>query len=235
MNGDEERPKIPWGTASLTRGFTGIIREAKIQKSERVFKDERTGEDKEPKDQLVLTIEPTSFEAPEERWPRSYYSISNSRRSKWAALQEALEKCGALPKESEEELVGLEFEFERKDLEFGKRRDGTKIVVEDAILPARFIRDTKKKGGAKASAPTPAPTPAQAPAQAPAPAKEEEVDVESLILDAAEKEPINLDNFITDICKKYKLRRAEVFKKAMDLKKKGIVKLSEDGILTVAD
>ncbi len=223
-NGEDERPKVAWGTAGLVSGFTGIIRDARIQRSEKTFFDERTGEEKEARHQLVLTIEPLyeDRKVPEDRWIKSYYSLSSSRRSKWGKLQEALEKCGALPKDSEEELVGMEFEWERVDLEFGKRADGTKIVVEGAILPKRFIRDHKKGKGKE--------TPKEAVKE-----PSEDVDVEALIVEAASKEPVKVEQVLDYISKTHKLRRTDVYRKVMELRKRGVIKVSDDGTLTVME
>jgi len=229
MNGDEEEEsprKVNWGTAALKdreREFEGIIREARIQKSDRSFGD------KGPQDQLFLLIEPTTTklaELPEEKWPRHWYSVSYSKKSKWAVLQERLEELGVLPKESEEELVGKKFLFERKDLEFGVNRvTKEKMVAEDVILPKKYLGDSKKKttSGGKAAAPSP-------PSEDVKEGKEmkEEVDVESVIVEMVRKEPMDLEKLYVLLGKEYGVKRAEAFKTIVGLQKQKVVKLLKD-------
>lgn len=220
---DEEVAKVAWGTASLITKFDGVVREARIQKSEKSF------DDKAPVDQLFLSIEPTSYEEAEERWPRDWYSIKYTKRSKWAVLQDALEKCGALPKESESELIGKEFTFERRDLEFGVNKTSGEKMVAEAIVPVKFIRDHNKTKGAKAPASSPKEEPEKE-------EKVEEVDTEVVIVEMAKKEPLKLEKLYMKLSKDYGVKRADAFKAIVSLQKQGHVKLNkEEGVLTAVE
>lgn len=221
----ESEPKVTWGTATLKSGFSGIIRVSEIGTSEKSFGD------KPPADQLHWVIEPTSYEAEdEEKWPQAWYNISESAKSKWAKLQERLEALKCLPKTGAEDLVGLEFEFERIDMNFGTNREGVAMEAKGVLLPKKLIRDTKKgktKGEASAS---PAPSPSPVPEVPEVP--KEQIDVEEVILQAVDKEPLVLTDFYKKMNKEFGLMRVNVFKAAKALERKGMVKFdSESGVL----
>ena len=227
MNKEGEPKDVVWGTATLKSGFSGIIRVSEIGTSEKSFGD------KPPADQLHWVIEPTSYEAEdEEKWPQAWYNISDSAKSKWAKLQERLEVLKCLPKTGAEDLIGLEFEFERIDMDFGKNREGVQMEAKGVLLPKKLVRDTKKgktKGEASAS---PAPS---VPVETPKEVKEEKkekIDIEDVILQAVEKEPLVFTDFAKKMNKEFGLMRAEVFRAAKALEKKQLVKFdSESGVL----
>jgi len=232
MTDGEDEPKVTWGTATLKSGFSGVIRTSEIKKSDRSF-----GE-KPPADQLHWVIEPTSYdEADESKWPQAWYNISESSRSKWAKLQERLETLKCLPKRSADELVGLEFEFERiPEMKFGKDRDGNDITSENVLMPKKLVRvKAKTKGEASASPAPSASEPAPvAPAKQPAPS--ETVDIESVIVQMVEKEPIVITDLYKKMNKDFGVSRTNVFRAIKSLQNQGLVKLdSEGGVLVKAE
>jgi len=233
MTPKEDEPKVTWGTASLKSGFSGIIRVSEIMTSEKSFGD------KPPADQLHWVIEPTSYEAEsEEKWPQAWYNISDSAKSKWAKLQESLEALKCLPKTGAEDLIGLEFEFERIDMSFGTNREGVQMEAKGVLMPKKLLRDTKKtKGGAQASsAPS---SSAQEQVEVKKVEKKvekeettEKIDLEDVILQSVQKEPIVLTDYYKRMNKEFGVMRADVFRAAKSLEKKGKVKFdSEGGVL----
>lgn len=226
MGEDEEETKVVWGTKNLVQGgaFSGVVVEAKIQKSDRSF------DGKEPADQLFILIRPTNYEADEESWPRHWYSIKYSKKSKWAVLQTALEKCGQLPKESEQELVGKEFEWERRDLEFGvDRTSGEKFVSTGVPIPVKFLRDHNKTKGAKAPAPSPKEEETEKKTE------ETEVNAEVIVSNLIKKEPWELEKLYKTLSKDYGLTRPEAFKAIKALQKAKVIKLNDDETLTAIE
>jgi hypothetical protein len=223
---EETAPRVAWGTAALKSGFSGIIRVSEIRTSDKSF------DGKPPAEQLYWEIEPTSYTAEsQEKWPKAWYNISESSRSKWARLQERLEQCKCLPKHDATELVGLEFEFERVDLTFGKDKEGNQLSASEVLLPKKLIRDHKKgkektKGSSDpAPSPSPAPVPA-APAQAPTATP---VDVEGMVLEQVVKAPIKLAEFYKNMNKNYGVSRTDVFRRVKSLVDQGLVKMDTDG------
>lgn len=235
---EEAGPKVTWGTAGLKSGFSGIIRVSEIRTSDKSF------EGKPPAEQLYWEIEPTSYETEsQEKWPKAWYNISESSRSKWAKLQERLENCKCLPKKGAEDLVGLEFEFERVDLTFGKDKEGNVLEAKEVLLPKKLIRDTKKGGKEKtkgSSDPAPSPQPATEPEAVPEAKPEKKsvpsVDIESIILDEVAEKPIVLVDFYKRMNKNHGVTRTDVFRKVKAMHDQGLVKLdSEGGTLVKAD
>lgn len=231
MSDDDEPGKVKFGTKELQSGFRGIVVEAKIQKSTKTFGDEP------PADQFYWRIQPTSYEADEEHYPMAWYNVKYQKRSKWAALQEHLEKLHCLPKNDDpEDLVGKEFDFERKTLEFGKNRLTNEVMTaENVILPVALIADHKKKttGGAKSASATPSKLTESEVKEI---EKENEIDIEALILEYVKKSPVVVEKMFEDMAKKYKLKRPDVFTAMRSLVKQGLVTLNkEEGILALKE
>jgi hypothetical protein len=223
-------PEVKWGTAALKSGFSGIVRVSEIRTSDKSF------EGKPPAEQLYWEIEPTSYEADAEKWPKAWYNVSESSKSKWARLQERLEQCKCLPKTGAEDLIGLEFEFERVDLTFGKDKEGVEMTAREVLLPKKLIKDHRKGGKDKTKGSSdPASLPSKAKVEEPTETvKEPEkpkgtVDIESVILDEVAKQPVVLAEFYKRMNKNYGISRTDVFRKVKAMHDQGLVKLDSEG------
>lgn len=234
---NEDEPKVNWGTASLKSGFSGVIRTSEIIKSERSFGD------KPPADQLHWVIEPTSYDEPDEsRWPQAWYNISDSAKSKWAKLQERLETLKCLPKKGADDLIGLEMEFERIDIEFGKDRDGNVLKSEGVLMPKKLLRAKGGKTTKEASASSPSANQVEEAVNdlgqkkvEPKKTTEntaEKIDLESLILQAADEAPVVMTDFYKKMNNEFHITRTDCFRAMKSLEKQGLVKLDTDsGVL----
>ena len=96
-------------------------------------------------EQLQLSIDPISYQG-DIQTPR--YKYSKKLNSTWGALQEALERIGRCPKESEQELVGMKAHFESKKIIFGKDKEEREMSSKP-LLPMYLL--DKPKGGSSSS------------------------------------------------------------------------------------
>lgn len=223
---------INWGTSTLDRDdFTGIIREAEWQKGKEEYGS---------KTQLMIRIEPTSFEADEESWLLSWYSHSSKKDSKWGALNAALEKVGHLPRGDPSDLVGKEFEFERRNVDCSGRGED-QYIAKKVILPTKFIKDHGKKTS-KASAPAEATSPAPKPKKAAKKAEKveepsEEVDVEVVLIEVLRKEGGTMvDEKAIQAVADMGIKKTDAFLAVKKLVKSGVVDLNaEEGILVLKE
>lgn len=229
-NEEAEFGQIRWGTAELEEGFQGIIREAKFVKG----KEEYGG-----RVQLRIRIEPTSFETDEDHWLMNWYSYSAKKKSKWGVLNDQLEKLGCLPKDQPDELVGKEFLWERRDLDFSRGRGGRedeKFISEGALIPVKFIKDHKTaKKTTKASAPAEAAPPKRKAAEA----AEEGEDIDTVIVEAlrsAEGGSMVDEKLLDLLSKGHGIKRTAAFQAIKKLVRVGVVDLNADeGILVLKE
>ncbi len=120
--------------------FTGVIISAEVSKG-RQFEPDR-----EPRDQLVLTIRPTSYDGNDRK---AYYPVSKKKESRWGAFVSALNNLGIVPRTADE-LVGKEFIWEMQDISVGyDRATETERIVRNVTLPIEFVgeRDVSEMAG----------------------------------------------------------------------------------------
>jgi hypothetical protein len=185
-----------WGTDHLEkRGrFKGKIVSAEWKKG-------REFGGNPAKEHLVLEIAPTSYDGR----PRfGFYPYSLNERSKWARLQIALENCGIKPK-SEQDILGLEFEWDTLDIEYGTDINGNQIIARNTLLPIKLISKPKKESMK---------------------VTEEKFDLEHFVLETVKKEPMHIDT-LAKLAKEHNIDKARV--------KIAVKKLESQGKVVVAD
>ena len=250
--GEEEVKKVRFGTEALNKTFEGEIVECRIQAGERSWGD------KPPRDQLYVRIKPLGEkEVPEDQYPMAWYSVSYSPNSKWAELQNRLEKMNALPENDDPaNLVGKVFEWERVDLEYGKDKESGEVLTsKNVLMPKRYIKNPTAKAGkpAKASSPSVQQKIPEEPKvetkdvmeelnknismftkSTPLPESGIQGDIKTLVMEAVEKEPVVMEKFYKEMEKKGKAR-AEVFRAVKELQKEDKVKWNaEQQVMTKA-
>jgi len=134
--------------------FTGIVESCKVEnpKSETItFKDPRTGESvtRDAKPQLVMLVRPTDHTTKTGNPYPEYFPLTHNTRSKLGLAIQHFRDLGINLGGNPEQIVGMEFEFERKEVAFG----GRDIQV---LVPIALVDDVARANrSATSSASTP--------------------------------------------------------------------------------
>ena len=132
--------------------FTGIVESCKVEnpKSETItFTDKATGKEvtRDAKPQLVMLVRPTDHTTKSGNPYPEYFPLTHNTRSKLGLAIQHFRDLGINLGGNPEQIVGMEFEFERKEVMFG----GREVQV---LVPIGLVDDVARAShGTAASAP----------------------------------------------------------------------------------